>query len=614
MLVKMKTDLKSLRYGKDQLGGGYSGQPYIQVPIPVGFNNLQLSNGDFILRGGALATRDSTTDVLRLGKMFADPKSPNGVLFIAKQNLLSRTAVRTQASTGLLNEGVYTPLSTLAQAGVIASGTHLNKQGLNPFAGVGTGGYYDGTYLQALANQTINIGESTDNRLVQLFGFKIISFESQDLNIQRKLKNTNDINLSSNLRLITYQGGPGSILGVGQTNINIARTNNGGVLRTVYTPERFNPKQGTANFITTGVSGFKVAKTTTSIQNGEFTVVGKAYTFNNERNSPAYTPSIGEDFRQELLQVLDPKGNGENVDTTLLSKSPNYITKNLEARVNIGGKNNLGPGNKQGKNLVSYTNGSGIGPVDKITSLPLYQRTGVTGNDVKNDLVKFRIAVINNANPTQKTFMHFRAFLDNMSDSYNATWNPTTYLGRGENFYTYSNYTRTISLGWTVAAQSKEELIPMYKKLNYLASSLTPYYTSKGYMAGNLVQLTVGGYLYETVGIINSLTYDIPEESPWEIGINDAGNDDGKVKELPHIIRVTNFSFTPIQDFIPSLQSIGSFNNGSNTRANFNEDAYATDDNEYGIQRYISIANGYGDTNSNYNYTDTPNVRNSNLI
>jgi hypothetical protein len=570
-LVNLTTNLKSLRYGKDQLGGGYSGQPYIQVPIPVGFNNLQLSNNDFILRGGAFAARDSATDVLRLGKMFADPKSPNGALFIAKQNLLSRTAVRTQAS-GILNEGIYTPLSTLTEAGLVAFGGHVNKQGTNPFAGIGSGGYYDGTYLQALANQTINVGESTENRLVQLFGFKIIDFQGP----QQRLKNTNNINTLSNYALITYDGGPGSILGVGKTNINIARTNNGGLLQTTYNPEKFNPKLGTANFITTGISGFRVAKTTTSTPGGEFTISSKTYTFNNERNSPAYTPSIGEDFRQELLQVL-----GENTPTTLLSKSPNYVDKNIETRVNIGGKNGDGPGNKQGKNLVSYTNGSGIGPVDKINALSVYKRPSVALTNEKpvNDLVKFRIAVIDNSSPNYKTFIHFRAFIDNFSDSYNANWNPVTYLGRGENFYTYNNYTRAISMGWTVAAQSKEELIPMYKKLNYLASSLTPYYTPRGYMTGNLVQLTVGGYLYETVGIINSLTYDIPEESPWEIGINDVGDYDSSVKELPHIMRVTNFSFTPIQNFIPSVQPY---------------------DDENGLSRYISLDDG---SNNNYGLT-----------
>jgi hypothetical protein len=64
-LINLKTDLKSLKYGKDTIGGGYSGQPYIQTKIPVSFNNLGLSE-DFILRGGINAVTDSGKDVLRL--------------------------------------------------------------------------------------------------------------------------------------------------------------------------------------------------------------------------------------------------------------------------------------------------------------------------------------------------------------------------------------------------------------------------------------------------------------------------------------------------------------------------------------------------------------------
>jgi hypothetical protein len=75
-------------------------------------------------------------------------------------------------------------------------------------------------------------------------------------------------------------------------------------------------------------------------------------------------------------------------------------------------------------------------------------------------------------------------------------------------------------MSFTVYAQSKAELIPMYKKLNYLASTLAPDYTSAGFMRGNLVRLTMGGYLYEQPGFISSLTYDIPQEAPWEISIN----------------------------------------------------------------------------------------------
>ena len=33
-LINLKTDLKSLRFGNDRIGGGNSGQPYITTNIP----------------------------------------------------------------------------------------------------------------------------------------------------------------------------------------------------------------------------------------------------------------------------------------------------------------------------------------------------------------------------------------------------------------------------------------------------------------------------------------------------------------------------------------------------------------------------------------------------
>ena len=178
--------------------------------------------------------------------------------------------------------------------------------------------------------------------------------------------------------------------------------------------------------------------------------------------------------------------------------------------------------------------------------------------------------------------MHFRAFIDSFSDSYTGEWDSVRYLGRGEKFYNYKGFDRTISLAFTVAAQSKEELIPMYKKLNYLASNLAPDYSEFGYMRGPLVELTMGGYLYEQVGFITQLTYDIPEESPWEIGINSniEGGSDDTVKELPHMIRVTGFSFTPIHNFVPSKQGL------EFTKPPLNEIE------SYGNQRYIALSAG----------------------
>lgn len=222
-----------------------------------------------------------------------------------------------------------------------------------------------------------------------------------------------------------------------------------------------------------------------------------------------------------------------------------------------------------------------------------------------NDLVKFRIAVIDNDNPRNKTFIHFRAFLDGISDNYNSEWNSFKYTGRGENFYTYQGFTRDISLGWSVAAQSRAELIPMYKKLNYLASVCAPDYSNSGYMRGNLVQLTIGGYLYETVGIIRGFTYEMPQDATWEIGINTLGTglDEDRiqaaegVKELTQLIRVTGFRFTPIQNFLPRTQTLTFGELATKEDGTLSP----TEVKSYGLQRYISLSNGF-----NNNYTTAP--------
>ena len=120
------------------------------------------------------------------------------------------------------------------------------------------------------------------------------------------------------------------------------------------------------------------------------------------------------------------------------------------------------------------------------------------------------------------------------------TWNSVNYVGRGDTLYNYGGFTRTVNLGFTAYAQSKAELIPMYKKLNYLASTLTPDYTQAGFMRGNLLRLTVGGYLYETTWIYNFIKlYSVPQESTWEIAIDIFGKSDSSLlMNVPHMIKV----------------------------------------------------------------------------
>ena len=133
----------------------------------------------------------------------------------------------------------------------------------------------------------------------------------------------------------------------------------------------------------------------------------------------------------------------------------------------------------------------------------------------------------------------------------------------------------------------------MYRKLNFLASNLAPDYTSAGYLAGPLVQLTMGGWCYELPGFIKSLTLEVPQESTWEIGIDTDGKFDRSVKEMPHICRVTGFTFTPIHKFRPAKQELG-FSGPSEDE---NKNPIAPKDrignvNTYGPERYIALEGG----------------------
>ena len=621
-LIDLKTDLKSLRYGNDTLGGGNSGQPYIQKDIPDGFNNLG-SREDFLLRGGINAATDSVTDVSRLSQMFFDLKSPNGIFFIAKQELLSRTSVRTQTSSGGLNDGVYTPLSTLAQAGVNAFGGHLNKQGLDPFTK--TGAYSNNNKLYGVkvkSDQDLN-----DNRLWRIK-------KAIDNNLQSVLPGTGILlNTLNGTNVLSYNGGPDAILGIGNTNIRFAsaeqrtgeqnkyfRDNKNFFFGTKHTElSRTDSLQKYYNF-SKSVSGIYGDLTNKSIENSftedgqregtlffsvydPSTIPGNTWpdqtdlVFNNgnvtlsqkdinkqanisrEGNSlEVYNPAKQQDFRKELKNKNNEKL--QLISNSIVSKAPSYTegATTIDGGTGRGRINQLTPGRKG--DILSYTAGKDAGKqgaIDRINALPIYRSDKVADN-VGNDLVKFRIAVINNDKPNFKTFMHFRALLGGMGDAYTSNWNSIQYLGRGESFYTYGSFNRAISLSWTVVAQSKEELIPMYKKLNYLASTMAPDYSPKGYMRGNLMQLTVGGYLYEQQGFFTSLNYNIPDDTTWEIGINDVGGFDNTVKEMPHRIEVTA-AFTPIHSFIPSKMNIG---NEMTTPG-------MTDTNKYGDERFIAL-------------------------
>ena len=765
-LVEMTTNLKSLRFGKDTVGGGNSAQPFIVRDIPDDLSDVGRTGGpDFLLRGGSLLPRIAVNDTLRISKLFypgrggrintANLDDPLGVdasnngrrpvnligtLFTAKQNLLSLTNVNSGAgykTFGIdeegsavgeflkdniaLNQGIYTPLSTIGQAAGNALGIHLNKQGLNPLRKT-TIGSKDGntplglpTYLNTIEGDR-GVRKS---RLEPLYELKINQNTGADLN------------------LYSYSGGPGATLGVGRTNINMIseyRTgkNNAKILiasngpqygtgsvisgfrqvpnfaNIVYNQQnnpmfplsetrvvtdfeevptiRYigpapNPSPTTllgstifgseledkvkndklyrvgasaafysnANRFRTGVNSdyfippfFEQFNADgTIIRNNVYDTIADPYSLKTDPNNEAFKSGINRSvnrqvFTQEEVEIKLPfsRTNETNNITdfrkviapsgseTIPNTLP-YTNKNkFEQRVNLG---NPGANKKnrssytigrqdQGENKTVEGNSGYKHAMDQVNALPIYRSGAVTNDRVKNDFVKFRIGIIDNDNPSLKTYIHFRAIIDGMSDNYSAEWQSIKYMGRGENFFKYGGFDRTISLSWTVAAQSKQELIPMYQKLNYLASSLAPNYSAEGYMRGNLSTLTIGGWCYEQPGIIESMNLDVPQDSPWDISIPDASNvstsadgadllTDPSVKEMPMMVKVTGFTFRPIHNFIPQLQKnlyAGQDIGGGKFVSKYGDERFIALANEGGVNNYSGTTSANGNKHINY--------------
>ena len=576
-LINLKTNLKNLQFGGDRPASGTSNQPYIVKKIPSGTGYLRdgmplRSGPDFILRDGFLAPLKALKDISRLAQMFVDTKSPRGLFFTLKQNLLSKASVKTQSSFGLgyfggaMNQGAYLPIGTLLDAGLGWAGIHLNKNGLNPVGSLGgpAGVNRDATGGSGALNPYSTVVKNNqhifNNRLTQLQDAissgekvktaKIGSTKSASFFLNSGPKGSKE-NKDTPI-LYSYSGGPGSILGIGKTNIFKEQP--------VYNAIRLYQNLSNSSPLYSGVQPSGVS----TLLYGEYL---KTYT-DTEGGNKKRVGLYPQNFIRYVIEnpdqnFLEKEDNGRYKATSkIISISPDYVTQNKALRVGLGDPGQaityITNQTSRIRNVFDYSvPANEMSALDKITALKIYE--GESADDLLpiDDLAQFNIAVIKNgADDGRKAqYLHFRAYINGFTDNYGATWNDIQYVGRGNVFKNYSGFTRDIQMGFTMMATSKAELIPMFTKLNFLSSTLAPDYNKAGFMRGNMVRMTVGGYLNEVPGVLTSLSYTIPDDTTWEVGIDTEGNKDKSVKELPHRIEVS-LSFTPIHDFLPQRQSI----------------------------------------------------------
>jgi len=490
---------RSLEFGKDRPGDGSSRQPFIKGGIPGVEENIPSATG--LIAGITREVSSRSIDLERITKFLTTPK---GLLFIGKQQILSgqNPIVPGRPNRSGPLKGLYNPLATLAQVAASGTGLRLNKQG-RILGSFDSSLKYDKVYGADYSGYR--------NKLLMLHASKLSvkGAESNQTN-----PNLEDFGISKDFQqLFNYPGGPG----ITQTIISFADNR-------VYSGKEKNAYQ----VFTQNTFTYNLDQLLQQPQRGDDTL-----------------NLIGTDFRKNINIV---EGN-------LIQKQVGVFGKNAvdysDPLVNKITRVGLGdPGKKTRNRSNLYV--SDIDTVDRVAAMPLYKQKNVdieTGNT--RDFIRFRFEVMDNAS-NDHTFVHFRAFLGAITDNFGGTWDTAKFVGRGDSFYNYTGFTRSISLSFKVHPQTRDEMKAMYQKLTYLASTLAPDYAG-GYMKGNLVRLNVGSYLYRIPGFITNLTYTVPEEASWEIAYNEPERGQEVTQlETPRHFDVS-LNFTPIHDFAPQI-------------------------------------------------------------
>lgn len=518
----------NLPFGNDRPGNGDSGQPFVVRAKDQRWSPSNFDDGLTKFGAVTLATR-TAADLDRVSSfLFSTYKGP---LFLAKQTGLQRSNPNIRqldASTtdrSIIRTQIYNPLgvSTLAETAIVGFGQHLTKHGLIP------GFDNPNTYERFIKTND----QEGVNRLQSL---------------------TKNLSATQTVNILRYAGGPESFLGIGTTTIK----------RTSYLLNNKSVDAGSPNNpLGDGFIGIPVRNLQTITPYGKDILVDPTIDVDPPAGPTNRYNLRGlngfQDFRKykNLLNAKsDPKGYQ-------LAES-DYENLNIERRIGVA---RVRPADDR-SNYAS----TGSFTEDRINAISLYYSNApvqqdvtisdINGREVKaetiRDIVKFRIKSYDNDRPGYGVYMIFRAYLNNIKRGVAANWETYKYVGRGETFKAYDSFSETITLTFTIAASTRQEMKPLYQKLNYLMSTMTPDYKNAK-ARGNIAELTIGDFILYQPGIITNLDMVVDEDSNWEIALTEPESGvDADMHELPHIIRC-NMTFVPIYNFLPRKSSESPF-------------------------------------------------------
>ena len=171
--------------------------------------------------------------------------------------------------------------------------------------------------------------------------------------------------------------------------------------------------------------------------------------------------------------------------------------------------------------------------------------------NITQDFIKFFFtgpALYNGGiNKTEDDIIVFRAAITALSDSYTANWTPVNMIGRADPNYHYSGFSRDVSLSFDIYATDRDEVKPIYRKLNALAGYTAPTYNPKSIvMEAPWMRLTIGDLYHQQPVVLTSLSYTFAVDAPWEINLEN----DTDMMQVPLKIGV-QCSFNMVSDYLP---------------------------------------------------------------
>jgi len=136
------------------------------------------------------------------------------------------------------------------------------------------------------------------------------------------------------------------------------------------------------------------------------------------------------------------------------------------------------------------------------------------------------------------TMVVFRGTITGLSEQFSPSWDSSRFIGSPFNFYTYQSIERTVQFSFKVFSLTKDEHRICWQKLAHLSSLCYPQnYTDAGNaVTAPFLKFTMGDMFRDKECFIENMSYNIDDNYPWEIGLNDKSLQNYR---LPTIVEVT---------------------------------------------------------------------------